>query len=57
MKALEEAVKRKVNVNEDPDMVGALGAALLAFRRMEKIHQDGGKGTITEKVRVVQTNK
>ncbi len=39
VKALEETVKTKVNVYEDPDMVGALGAALLALRRLEKISQ------------------
>jgi len=40
IKALEETVKRKVNVSEEPHMVGALGAALLALRRLEKRQQD-----------------
>jgi predicted CoA-substrate-specific enzyme activase len=40
VKALEEALKRKVNVSEEPDIVGALGAALLALRRLEKIRQN-----------------
>jgi predicted CoA-substrate-specific enzyme activase len=37
VKALEETLKRKVNVSEEPHMAGALGAALLALRRLEKI--------------------
>jgi predicted CoA-substrate-specific enzyme activase len=37
VKALEETLKRKVNVSEEPETVGALGAALLALRRLEKI--------------------
>jgi activator of 2-hydroxyglutaryl-CoA dehydratase len=37
VKALEETLKRKVNVSEEPELVGALGAALLALRRLEKI--------------------
>src|SRR5215472_5472125 len=37
VKALAETLKRKVNVSEEPHMVGALGAALLALRRLEKI--------------------
>lgn len=41
VKALEEVLKRKVNVSEEPDMVGALGAALLALRRLQKIRQNG----------------
>ncbi|MFQ5539048.1 MAG: acyl-CoA dehydratase activase [Candidatus Binatia bacterium] len=53
VKALEETVKKKVNVNEDPDMVGALGAALLALRRLEKIRQDREKVTAPEIARVV----
>jgi len=40
IKALEETVKRKVNVSDEPHMVGALGAALLALRRLEKLQQD-----------------
>ena len=38
--ALEETLKRKVNVSEEPELVGALGAALLALRRLEKLQQD-----------------
>jgi predicted CoA-substrate-specific enzyme activase len=37
VKALEETLKRKINVSERPDMIGALGAALLALRRLEKL--------------------
>jgi predicted CoA-substrate-specific enzyme activase len=40
-KALEETLKRKVNVSEEPEMVGAIGAALLALRRLEKLRQEG----------------
>ena len=41
VKALEETLKRKVNVSEEPEMVGAIGAALLALRRLEKLRQEG----------------
>lgn len=41
VKALEETLKKKVNVSEEPDMIGALGAALLALRRLEKIRHNG----------------
>ncbi len=41
VKALEETLKRKVNVDAEPEMAGALGAALLASRRLEKIRQGG----------------
>jgi (R)-2-hydroxyacyl-CoA dehydratese activating ATPase len=41
VKALEETLKRKVNVSAEPAMVGALGAALLGLRRLEKIRQNG----------------
>jgi predicted CoA-substrate-specific enzyme activase len=41
VKALEETLKRKVNVSAEPEMVGALGAALLGLRRLEKIRQNG----------------
>lgn len=51
VKALEESVKTKVNVSEEPDMIGALGAALLALRRLEKIRQE--KETTTEETRAV----
>ena len=40
VKALEETLKRKINVSEEPEMVGALGAALLALRRLEKIRAE-----------------
>jgi predicted CoA-substrate-specific enzyme activase len=40
VKALEETLKRKVNVSPEPELVGALGAALLALRRLEKIHEN-----------------
>ena len=43
VKALEETLKRKVNVDAEPEMAGALGAALLALRRLEKIRQEGHK--------------
>jgi activator of 2-hydroxyglutaryl-CoA dehydratase len=32
-------VKKKVNVSDEPEMVGAIGAALLALKRLEKIRQ------------------
>ncbi len=41
VKALEDTLKRKVNVDAEPEMAGALGAALLALRRLEKIRQNG----------------
>jgi predicted CoA-substrate-specific enzyme activase len=37
VKALQETVKKKVNVSDEPEMVGAIGAALLALKRLEKI--------------------
>jgi len=37
VKALEETLKKKVNVSDQPEMVGALGAALLALKRLEKV--------------------
>lgn len=52
VKALEETLKKKVNVSGEPEMVGALGAALLALRRLEKIHQNGQKPLTREEVRV-----
>src|SRR5215475_1495940 len=42
VKALAETLKRKVNVSEEPEFVGALGAALLALRRLEKLRQESG---------------
>jgi predicted CoA-substrate-specific enzyme activase len=52
VKALEETLKRKVNVSEEPELVGALGAALLALRRLEKIRDDRQKPIIGEEARV-----
>lgn len=46
VKALEETLKKKVNVSDEPEMVGVLGAALLGFLRFEKIRQNGS-GTVT----------
>ncbi len=46
VKAMEETAKKKVNVNGEPEMTGALGAALLGLRRLEKImgqSRQGGK--------------
>jgi len=37
VKALEETVGVKVNVPTEPELVGALGAALLGLRRVEKL--------------------
>jgi predicted CoA-substrate-specific enzyme activase len=37
VKALEETLKKKVNVSDRPEMVGAMGAALLALKRLEKV--------------------
>ena len=51
VKALTETVKKKVNVSDEPDMVGALGAALLALRRLEKIRATE-KENIREEARV-----
>lgn len=41
VKALEETLKRKVNISDEPHMVGALGAAVLALRRLEKLRGIG----------------
>jgi activator of 2-hydroxyglutaryl-CoA dehydratase len=51
VKALEEALKRKVNVSDEPELVGALGAALLALRRLEKIRADKKTTVIGEEAR------
>ncbi|MBI4525747.1 MAG: 2-hydroxyglutaryl-CoA dehydratase [Deltaproteobacteria bacterium] len=51
VKALEEVLKRKVNVSEEPEMVGAIGAALLALRRLEKIHREESELTTKEEAR------
>jgi predicted CoA-substrate-specific enzyme activase len=52
VQALGETLKRKVNVSEEPELVGALGAALLALRRLEKIHEDRQKPTMGEEAKV-----
>jgi activator of 2-hydroxyglutaryl-CoA dehydratase len=52
VKALEETLKRKVNVSEEPELVGALGAALLALRRLEKIREAKEAAAIEEEARV-----
>ena len=52
VKALEETLKRKVNVGPEPELVGALGAALLALRRLEKIREDKEAAVIGEEARV-----
>lgn len=41
VKALEETVKKKVNVSNEPEMLGALGAALLALQRLRKLRESG----------------
>ena len=41
VKALEETLGKKVNLSAEPEMVGALGAALLGLRRLEKISGNG----------------
>jgi predicted CoA-substrate-specific enzyme activase len=51
VKALEETLKRKVNVSEEPELVGALGAALLALRRLERIKEDKKTAIIDEEAR------
>ena len=50
VKALEETLKRKVNVSDEPELVGALGAALLALRRLEKLRTE--KANPVEEARV-----
>jgi activator of 2-hydroxyglutaryl-CoA dehydratase len=50
VKALEETVKKKVNVSDEPEMVGALGAALLALKRLEKIRATGKEPATEAKV-------
>ena len=52
VKALEETLKKKANVSEEPEMVGALGAALLGLRRLEKIHQNGKESVTKLEARV-----
>jgi len=46
--ALSETVQKKVNVSEKPDMVGALGAALMALNRLQKIRREKEDTTVTE---------
>ena len=50
VKALEDTLKRKINVNDEPELVGALGAALLALRRLEKLREE--KANLIEEARV-----
>ncbi|MBI1994108.1 MAG: hypothetical protein HYS67_06795 [Deltaproteobacteria bacterium] len=45
-------MKRKVNVDAEPEMAGALGAALLALRRLEKIRQNGHEPAMKQEARV-----
>jgi activator of 2-hydroxyglutaryl-CoA dehydratase len=52
VKALEETLKRKVNVSSEPHMVGALGAAVLALRRLEKLRGLGVQGSSKQEARV-----
>ncbi len=52
VKAMEGILKKKVNVSDEPEMVGALGAALLALRRLEKIHQNGREPVVTREMRM-----
>jgi len=51
VKALEGTLKRKINVSEEPHMVGALGAALLALRRLERIREDKKMAVMGEEAR------
>ena len=52
VKALDETLKRKVNVSDEPELVGALGAALLALRRLEKIREEKKTAGLGEEARV-----
>jgi len=52
VKALERTLKRKVNVSDKPDMVGALGAALLALKRLEKLRAAEKQDATKEEARV-----
>jgi (R)-2-hydroxyacyl-CoA dehydratese activating ATPase len=52
VKALEETLKRKINVNDEPHMVGALGAAVLALRRLEKLRGIGRQDPTKQEARV-----
>jgi predicted CoA-substrate-specific enzyme activase len=50
--ALADTLKRKVNVSSEPHMVGALGAAVLALRRLEKLRGSGNQGSSGQEVKV-----
>ncbi|MBI2357417.1 MAG: 2-hydroxyglutaryl-CoA dehydratase [Deltaproteobacteria bacterium] len=52
VQALEQTVKRKVNVGAEPEIIGALGAALLSLRRLEKIREDEGAAATKADARV-----
>ena len=52
VKALEETLKKKVNVSDEPEMVGAIGAALLALKRLEKIRATGNEAVAAEQAKV-----
>jgi activator of 2-hydroxyglutaryl-CoA dehydratase len=43
VQALADTLKRKVNVSQETELVGALGAALLALRRLEKLQTEKAK--------------
>jgi predicted CoA-substrate-specific enzyme activase len=47
VRALEETLKKKVNVSVEPEMVGAIGAALLALKRLEKIRNEGKPSAVS----------
>ncbi len=51
VKALEETIKKKVNVSKEPELIGALGAALLGLRRLEKLRRDKQSHLIGEEAR------
>ncbi|HXG51089.1 MAG TPA: hypothetical protein VNN77_06775, partial [candidate division Zixibacteria bacterium] len=40
VKALEDTLKRKINLPPQPHMVGALGAALLGINRLKKRREE-----------------
>ena len=52
LKTLEETLKRKVNVSSEPHMVGALGAAVLGLRRLEKLRGLGSQGDQKQEAKV-----
>lgn len=45
VEALKEALKQPVNVPEEPDLVCALGAALLAWQRYQKLHSEASSSS------------